>query len=340
MKSNRTPPTGLNLSLLRGMWPAESLIEEASPRSPQTTSVVSPSSTPSPESAYGPTLSGSPGGPTTEKSGPVAVRASRSRKLASAAAPKTPGTSGQNGSGSSASAALQASLESRLRALTVSSGSTLYALTWKERVTPSGLRICALRASARRTSDNASISTRGWPTPTASLADKGVRSFEGALIEAMRHHGPDLAGVAKLAGWSTPAAAEAGGTPEQFLERKQKAAANGASLGISLTSLSLQAQLAGWTTTTTRDHKDTPGQAESGINPDGSERPRLDSLGRQARLVDSGQTPSGSPAATGSGGQLSPEHSRWLMGLPTEWASCAPTGTASSRKSRRRSSKP
>lgn len=34
-----------------------------------------------------------------------------------------------------------------------------------------------------------------WPTPTASLADKGVRTTEGAIREAARSHGPDLAAV-------------------------------------------------------------------------------------------------------------------------------------------------
>jgi hypothetical protein len=47
-----------------------------------------------------------------------------------------------------------------------------------------------------------------------------------------------------LASWATPAAREAGGTPEQFLARKEKANENGSSLGVSLTSLNLQAQLA------------------------------------------------------------------------------------------------
>ena len=53
-----------------------------------------------------------------------------------------------------------------------------------------------------------------------------------------------LGGAAKLASWATPAAHEAGGTPARFLERKVEANAKGSSLGVSLTSLSLQAQCA------------------------------------------------------------------------------------------------
>jgi hypothetical protein len=37
-----------------------------------------------------------------------------------------------------------------------------------------------------------------WPTPTASLADKGVRTPEGGIREAMRGRGPDLAAVSTL----------------------------------------------------------------------------------------------------------------------------------------------
>jgi hypothetical protein len=59
-----------------------------------------------------------------------------------------------------------------------------------------------------------------------------------------------LGGAAKLAGWATAQAHDAGGTPEQFLERKRKAQRRGSQPGVSLTSLSLQAQLA--------DHGQTP----------------------------------------------------------------------------------
>lgn len=44
------------------------------------------------------------------------------------------------------------------------------------------------------------VTLTGWPTPTSALATKGVRSFEGAIREAMRTRGADLAAVASLSG--------------------------------------------------------------------------------------------------------------------------------------------
>jgi hypothetical protein len=271
----------------------------------QPTSQVQGSATSSPVSACGHMLCALPDGPTTCLFGPEAAPASPSAPQAGAAASTTSATSGPPGSISSASAALQSFLESRLRALTASRGSTLYALTWKERVTPSQQRICALRGSVPRTSDSVFTS---WPTTTRTDAQSSVRhttttgnSHTGTTLTELHMDGrrSNLIDQVMLSGWSTPAAREAGGTPEQFLARKEKARENGSSLGVSLTSLSLQAQ-----------------------------------------LVDSGSLPTGSPAATEKRGQLNPAHSRWLMGLPPEWDACAPTETRSSRKSPRRSSKP
>jgi hypothetical protein len=129
-----------------------------------------------------------------------------------------------------------------------------------------------------------------------------------------------------LAGWATPAAREAGGTPEQFLDRKRKAVENGAQLGISLTSLSLQAQTAsGWATPTASQKRRSEAFQEGR------------SLSPQEAF---GQKPNGCHVGTERRGQLAPGFSLWLMGLPPEWESCAPLVTLSARRKPKPSSKP
>lgn len=59
-----------------------------------------------------------------------------------------------------------------------------------------------------------------------------------------------------------------------------------------------------------------------------------------ARLaIPIGRNASGFHAETELIGQLNPELSRWLMGLPRAWEDCAPTETRSFRRSRKTSSK-
>ena len=83
----------------------------------------------------------------------------------------------------------------------------------------------------------------------------------------------------------------------------------------------------GWATPQARDWKDwglaIPQKARS--EGDLVRSLRLDQLGRQCHLA-SGVSSTSSVAPTGSVGVLNPEHSRWLMGFPTEWANFAPTG--------------
>lgn len=212
-----------------------------------------PSATSSPALASGATPCAAPAGPMIALSGPDPALASLSARQAKERGLLTSGTSGQPGSTSSASAALASSLASRLQARTRSLGSTLFTLTWKQRVTPSGLSISALRASVRRISDNDfgswptpraseggpdfAIAQRsgatcrfptvaqltGWPTPTATLADKAVRTQEGGIKEAMRGHGPDLAAVSCLSMPYPPPRWEAGSRRARATGRTQRA---------------------------------------------------------------------------------------------------------------------
>lgn len=111
---------------------------------------------------------------------------------------------------------------------------------------------------------------------------------------------------------------------------------------------------ASWATPTTRDWKSSASNKHGENARPLNEQARLapwstprankwgfpDAHGSQEGPEISGMTPNGSTAGMRSGGQLNPEHSRWLMGLPAEWGSCADTATRSSRRSRKPSSKP
>ena len=288
----------------------------------QATSNPSPSATSSPESASGPMPSDKPDGPTIEKSGPEVVHANLSARQAKELGLLTSGTYGPRFITSSGSVRLEQSLVSRLRAKTVSLGSALFRLTWKQRDTPLGVSIYALRASARRTSDKDYTSSEApWITPQTH--DTTVRGN----VNADHHYSPhDLSNQALLAaGWRSPDHNQRGGDyqdPDKVLKRMDAG---------HQVNLNDQAVLtAGWPTTT-RDWKD------------GSECPNVplnSLLGRVAWLTDSGKTLSGSSAETKSSGQLNPALPRWLQGLPTAWESCADMVTRSVRRSRKVSSKP
>ncbi len=112
-------------------------------------------------------------------------------------------TYGPHGSGSYASAALTQSLASRLRPVTDSLGSTLFRLIWKERVTPSGRRICALRASGRHTGDKGSTLLESWPTPRVNASTESPEAADNRGARPNKN-GDNLDGIAALAAWPTP----------------------------------------------------------------------------------------------------------------------------------------
>lgn len=150
-----------------------------------------------------------------------------------------------------------------------------------------------------------------WPTPTQGITGPSNQEREGA---------ENLQTAVTRAAWATP--------------RSEDSECVGAHRGTP-DGLHSQSKLATWASPSARDFKDTPGMETKGINPDGSERTRLDQLPRQAALS------AGTSAATESIGPflLNPRFSLWLQGLPDEWASCGERATLSMRGKRRRLSK-
>ena len=143
-----------------------------------------------------------------------------------------------------------------------------------------------------------------WPTPNTSNSTGAGEHGDG---------GQNLQTTA-LSAWPTPVTTDAvgaGGRNETAQKDGSKTHA-----GTSLTDAAMAA--VGWTTPSARDWKDSAGMAQTGTNPDGTERMRLDQLPRQAALTH-GPTLSGSPAQTGKRGQLNPGFSRFLMNYPISW---------------------
>lgn len=257
--------------------------------------------------------------------------------------------------------AIDRALKERLRGL----GSTIYQTVWKQHVTPSGRTMSRLRASAARTSaKEPSSELSGWITPGASDGSGG-----GQASRVGGPHSQQLNDQVMLTGWNMPRATDgSNGGPGQtggalpadaalagWLTATTRDWKDGGNPDVNVPLNALLGRtvwLAGWPTPVAKDDGKSPEahlamkQRMGERDGSGANRTQITSLQVMAqtvgpaRLTASGKMLTGSSAGMESGGQLNPEHSRWLMGYPAAWGSCGATAMQSLRKPPKPSSKP
>jgi hypothetical protein len=315
----------------------------------QTTYEDTGSAISSPESESGVTPCASPDGRMIEKPGHSPAPASHSARRAKEKRSTTKGIFGQRSFASSRHDDLSYALANRYRASTASLGSTLFSLTWTERITPLGRSIPALRASAPRTPATGFTS---WPTPNARSQNDTDTKWQERREKFQEKYGNDgfglnLSMAAQLSSWPTPNTPSGG---RSMSTEKMDATGRMEDGRKHTASLEHAVQFAGWRTPTVGSPNSLRGR---GQNPDTRmSQGHAVSLQDEATLADwptaadgparltvTGELLTGSSAQMESGGQLNPAHSRWLMGLPPEWDDCAVTAMPSSRKSQRHSSR-
>ena len=244
-----------------------------------------PSAISSQESAVGPLPCGMQGGKIVDQSGQEVVLANLSARQTKELGKLTSGTYGRHSSTSSASVRLVSCLVSRLKQLLPTDGSTLFKLTWREKDTPSGHSVYRLVASGHRTSGSGCGSSGKGMSP-----------------------------------WPTATSTQAGGTPEQFLERKVKSfgAKEPKLTDLQLCVVANQMESA----RPTPSKSDSKGSGPTTVRQDGVDRTfdRLDYATEQGI----GTQQNGYPAKTVSNARLNPAHARWLMGYPEKWDKCSP----------------
>ncbi len=244
-------------------------------------------------------------GPVLNPCGQLPSPASPSALPEAAKGLPTTGTCGQSSPSLSVPVSLQSYLANRLQARLDVNGSPEYRLTWKQWPIQSQEPICALRASARPTSDNDFIGLlAGWPTPETTNGGDGM-SYErlrAMLIERRR----------------------------LVKERGHK---NGSGRSPNLAMVAAAA-LTGYPTPSSRDAK---GGYQGGRIRNG--KLSTDTLDVVAQLA-LGMSLNSYPSKTVKSGGLNPQLTRWLMGFPRAWLSSKVLETLSARPSRHSSSAP
>jgi hypothetical protein len=266
-------------------------------KSTQMNSRNTPNAIFSPESEAGAMLSDSQDGQMKHQSGPAPVPVSRFRALEKDKDTPMKDTFGPLFTASSPSADLQYALASKLRALMDVNGSPEFELTWKTWDMPSGLPICALRASERRTEDNA---YSGWPTCAARDWKSGKSNQHGKNARPLNE-------VVSLVSWPTPNTMSGGQTSRGGDRKDEK----------------LMGGLVGWT---------TPCQTDAKCGSQYTENMTGKDLAKDATLAGPNQQPSSAGTENSGAYRLNPFFSLNLMGYPVSWAMAGIRSYLKSRK--------
>lgn len=271
------------------------------------------------------------------QSGLEVVHVSHIQQQGKAKAITTLEISGPISSGSSESVNLTRFLVSKLKERFVTVGSMEYVETWKQKVTPLGIRYWAHTALAHRTSDKDST---GWVTPVVGDASK-IKPFHGSPQPALAYQShlatgagcipprargdaggnreevknlEDQVRLLAVSAWPTPQvfdATDCQSSPEALARRKTKGGCSNLR----------EVVMGSWGTPTTHDAKVKPVDGFCKGN-----------LPTQPASASSGETINSSTVETENRGALNPAFSLWLMGFRSSWLMVAPTKASREQK--------